>query len=164
MKDTETASGGGWCPFLPISKTPEDRNMLNEGVSFHPYLGLIGKLCGSGVFTGAVVAAVFGYFVSDVGWITRIFGISAVAISGYVAYLFFSHALSNIKDIRAGKTVMTGTVTDKYADQTPSRNYKITIEGVSFEVSRSIYDWLSTGDEVHISYWPNTKKLYRVDK
>lgn len=33
-----------------------------------------------------------------------------------------------------------------------------------FKVSRKIYDWLSSGDKVIVTYWPRTRILTRIDK
>ena len=142
--------------------------MRNKLGSFYPYLALIGKLCLSCLFAGLLVVIVI--YAIPKRWTTWAWAIPLAAVCGYLAFMGLYSVLSNIKDIIGGRTIMTGTVNDKYTDQTPlpygaaSLNYKITVEGVPFEVSKKIYDWLSIGDEVHISYWPNTKKLYRTDK
>ena len=68
-----------------------------------------------------------------------------------------------------GQTKMIGTVNDKHTDHEYAQGagwltYHITVEGVFFQVSEGIYNWLSIDDEVSISYWPYTRRLIRVDK
>tara|TARA_Y100000034_G_C6628101_1_gene274064 strand:+ start:145 stop:525 length:381 start_codon:yes stop_codon:yes gene_type:complete len=40
----------------------------------------------------------------------------------------------------------------------------ISVNGRAFEVSEAIFEWVSEGDEVVVSFWPRSKKVTRVDE
>lgn len=73
-----------------------------------------------------------------------------------------------VEDIMAGQTKLFGNVSNIWAGQTSesdqkSYNYYVEVNGIAFMISKQISGWLSEGDEVCVSYWPNTKTVSRVD-
>ena len=76
-------------------------------------------------------------------------------------------------DIRVGQTKLVGSVSRKWDKKqrysSPygggvTTKYNIDIKGMSFQVSKKIYDWLMKGDEVCVSYWPHTKTVSSIDR
>ena len=65
-------------------------------------------------------------------------------------------------DVASRPISLKGPVIDKRSMK--EGDYHITVEMVEFKVSGIIYEWLSTGNEVTISYWPHTKTVSRIDK
>lgn len=93
----------------------------------------------------------------------------AAAIFGGLAFFFFSYFKVYLKDIREGFTSVVGNVRRKWVVKASTiyglvTNYRISTGEDMFEVSEKIYNWLALGEEVRIIYWPNARKVCRVDK
>ena len=93
----------------------------------------------------------------------------AAFVFGLPTFLFLSYSKDFLKDIRTGLTDIVGNVRDKriLRESTPYGliiYHYIAINEKKFKVTPKLYNWLSTGEEVLIKYWPNTGKLCKVDK
>ena len=135
------------------------------------------RLCGVGLFgllfLGMTVLLIW-WVITAYGWEIWLWAVPLITgASGWVTFSIFLWARGYGKDIREGCTKLVGSVSRKWEEEkierTPygggvSTEYSIDIKGVSFQVSKKIYDWLMEGDEVCVSYWPHTKTVSRIDK
>lgn len=73
------------------------------------------------------------------------------------------------KDLFSAPTAFVGRVSQKSRETKGFGGYartehRIVVEGRKFDVSGAVYDWLSEGDEITVSCWPNSTTLSRVDR
>ena len=153
-------------PTLPTS-------MRNSFGSLNIYRDLLFFSLAFCVFVAASILVPW-FAILPQGWKIWSWAIPLAVVGfGGVAFLLFMVVKDHIKDIRAGKTKAVGTVSRKWDKKESGSSdgasyvtitYYIAVNGETFEVSKKVYDWLRTDEEVCITYWPHTNTVGRVDK
>lgn len=150
-----------WNPRGPSS-------MRNGLGALNIYLGLIGITFVLFFCIGFTIVVIWKIMIPEgrITWGPSLMAVVGVGIASVCAW----GILRAVKDIRGGQTSLVGFVDERkiinhhsYQGGT-SRTRRISVEGVSFNISKRIYNWVSQGDEIFVTYWLRTRTVSKVSK
>jgi len=147
--------------------SPIEQSRINSWGPLNIYFSLFWVTIALCILGGAIVFMIFQGVVA-----LGIVGFVLAAVFGGAALFMLRYFTRYIKDIIGEQTTLVGfvygkeTKTDYGNPYAPGKSTTRSFEvaGISFKVSKAMYNWVSDFDEIRVTYWPRTKTLCKASK